>query len=110
MAMRSLRCTGRALLLPVAAILAWGCTVGPNYKRPAVTVPQAYRGQPADGTGGDSSSLGDQRWREVFEDETLQTLIGTALQQNYDLRIAATRILEAQAQLGITRADQRPTV
>ena len=46
----------------------------------------------------------------VFQDEELQKLIRTALEQNYDVRIAATRILQAQAQVGITRADQFPQV
>ena len=55
-------------------------------------------------------SFGDQKWWEVFQDPQLQELIRTALKQNYDVRIAATRILEAQAQLGITRADQLPTI
>jgi multidrug efflux system outer membrane protein len=55
-------------------------------------------------------SFGDQKWWEVFQDPELQELIRTALEQNYDVRIAATRILEAQAQLGITRADQLPTI
>src|SRR5882724_2979185 len=57
-----------------------------------------------------AESLGDQKWWEVFQDKQLQDLIHTALQQNYDVRIAATRILQAQAQLGITRADQLPTI
>ena len=57
-----------------------------------------------------AESLGDQKWWEVFQDKQLQDLIHTALQQNYDVRIAATRILEAQAQVGITRADQLPTI
>jgi len=55
-------------------------------------------------------SIGDQKWWEVFQDPQLQDLIRTALKQNYDVQIAATRILEAQAQLGITRADQLPTI
>ena len=46
----------------------------------------------------------------MFQDPQLQELIRTALKQNYDVRIAAARILEAQAQLGITRADQLPTI
>jgi len=46
-----------------------------------------------------------KKWWEVFQDRQLQDLIHTALQQNYDVRIAATRILQAQAQVGITRAD-----
>jgi outer membrane protein, multidrug efflux system len=55
-------------------------------------------------------SFGDQKWWEVFQDPELQQLIRTALNNNYDVRIAATRILEAQAQLGVTRADQLPTI
>jgi multidrug efflux system outer membrane protein len=54
--------------------------------------------------------LGDQKWWEVFQDKQLQDLIHTALQQNYDVRIAATRIVEARAQVGIARADQLPTI
>jgi multidrug efflux system outer membrane protein len=57
-----------------------------------------------------AESLGDQKWWEVFQDKQLQDLVHTALQQNYDVRIAATRILEARAQVGITRADQLPSV
>jgi multidrug efflux system outer membrane protein len=57
-----------------------------------------------------AESLGEQKWWEVFQDQQLQDLIRTALQQNYDVRIAATRILEAHAQVGITRADQLPTI
>jgi multidrug efflux system outer membrane protein len=58
----------------------------------------------------DRASFGDQKWWEAFQDETLQLLIRTALKRNYDVRIAAARILQAGAQLGITRADQFPTV
>src|SRR5207248_6709923 len=76
-----------------------------------VAVPDAYRGLPSDQLAKtDTTSFGDQKWWEVFQDETLKNLIRTALQQNYDLRIAAVRILEARAQLGITRADQFPAV
>jgi multidrug efflux system outer membrane protein len=72
-------------------------------------------GQQAGGAAGQpaqpaAQSFGDQKWWEVFQDAQLQQLVRTALQQNYDVRIAATRILEAQALLGITRADQLPTV
>jgi multidrug efflux system outer membrane protein len=96
--------------LVVIVVLAGGCTVGPNYKRPVVAVPQDYRGLPDDQAGHpDPVSFADQKWWEVFQDETLQELIRSALQQNYDVRIAAVRILEVRAQLGITRADQVPT-
>jgi len=98
----------RALLLLLGALLTAGCAAGPNYKRPKVDVPAVYRGSAADQSN--DSSLGDQKWPEVFPDEELQGLIRTALRQNYDVRIAAARILQAQAQLGITRADQLPSV
>jgi multidrug efflux system outer membrane protein len=100
--------TAVALLL---AFSASGCTVGPNYKRPNVDAPSTYRGSPAGDAPGDATpALGDEKWWTVFQDEELQNLIRVALQQNYDLRIAATRVLQAQAQLGITRADQFPTL
>jgi len=93
------------------ALLTSSCTVGPNYKKPTATVPVTYRGLAPEETGKtESASIGDQKWWEVFQDEQLRSLIRTALQQNYDVRIAGARILEAQAQLGITRADQFPSV
>jgi outer membrane protein, multidrug efflux system len=99
------------LALLCAALVLSGCTMGPNYRRPTVAVPPTYRGLAPDGTAQtETATLGDQGWWDIFQDEQLRTLIRTALQQNYDLRIAASRILEAKAQLGITRADQFPTV
>jgi multidrug efflux system outer membrane protein len=93
------------------AMLSGGCTVGPNYKKPTATVPGTYRGlTPEEAAKTETASMGDQKWWEVFQDEQLRSLIRTALQQNYDVRIAGARILEAQAQLGITRADQFPSV
>src|SRR5271157_3541920 len=82
--------------------------------QPANNSPQ-QGAQPADkapqqASAFSESSFGDQKWWEIFQDPQLQQLIRTALQNNYDVRIAATRILEAQAQLGITRADQLPTL
>jgi multidrug efflux system outer membrane protein len=104
----------------------WACSVGPNYKRPAVNVPANYRGtleseppatqpaapsvNPSNAGGAAVSSLGDEKWWEVFQDQELQGLIRTALKNNYDVRIAATRVLQAQAQLGIIRADQYPSL
>src|SRR5207245_3497941 len=88
-----------------------GCAVGPNYKKPAVPVPPEYRGVPPDQAGKTGvASFADQKWWDAFQDEVLRDLIRTALTQNYDVRIAAERILEARAQLGITRADQLPSV
>jgi multidrug efflux system outer membrane protein len=101
----------RLIAVSLVVLLLSGCAVGPNYKRPSVDVPGAYRGAPPQqATPSAPESLADLKWWEVFQDKQLQDLIHTALQQNYDVRIAATRILEAQAQVGITRADQLPTV
>jgi len=99
------------LLLGIVLGCACGCAVGPSYKRPTVNVPPAYRGlTPEEAAKGDARLLADEKWWEVFQDEQLKELVKTALQQNYDVRIAATRILQAQAQLGITRADQFPSI
>ena len=88
-----------------------GCTVGPNYKRPAYPTPPALRG--ADGssvTGNPQNSLGDEQWSQVFREPELQGLIRTALTNNYDVRIAAQRVLEQQAQVKITRSQQFPQI
>src|SRR5260370_6224115 len=76
-----------------------------------VSAPTTYRGlTEAEAANPAPAALGDQKWWEVFQDQQLQQLIRTALQQNYDARISAARVLEAQAQLGITRANQFPSV
>ena len=93
------------------AAVSSSCTVGPNYNKPLVVEPTVYRGEAAElSAKPDVASFGDQKWWDVFQDEALQTLIRAALEQNYDVRIAATRILEARALLGIAQADQLPEV
>jgi outer membrane protein, multidrug efflux system len=101
----------RATVLLASMTGACGCTVGPNYKRPKVDTPAVYRGlTPEEAAKGETKSFAEEKWWDVFQDEQLKELIKTALQQNYDLRRAGRRILEAQASLGITRADQFPTI
>jgi multidrug efflux system outer membrane protein len=95
------------LMLAFALVLT-GCTLHPKYTRPATDIPGIYRGESSQDA--QATAFGDEKWSEVFHDQELQGLIRTALQQNYDVRIAASRIIQAQAQLGITRADQFPTV
>jgi outer membrane protein, multidrug efflux system len=97
----------KVLLLTIGTLLA-GCAVGPNYKRPAVNVPTDYRAaMPAQ--SGPAASLGNEKWWDVYQDPVLTQLIRTAIEQNYDVRIAATRVIEAQDQLGIVRANQFPS-
>jgi multidrug efflux system outer membrane protein len=91
--------------LAVTAFLLAGCAVGPNYKRPAVAMPDRYRGAAAG-----ASSLADKKWSELFQDDALKQLIEMALQQNFDLGIASERVLEARAQFRIQRADEFPNL
>lgn len=93
-----------AALLPL--VLA-GCAVGPNYQRPPVTAPNETRGQvgPAE-----AASLADAPWWEIFQDETLKSLIDEALRNGYDIRIAAARVEEARANAGIARSEFFPQI
>jgi multidrug efflux system outer membrane protein len=99
-----------AALFTAAALLGLtGCMVGPNYHRPKLDVPVTYRGSTAGSTPQTASaSLGEEKWWTVFKDEELQKLIRTALDQNYNVRIAASRVLQAQAQVTATRSFQFP--
>jgi outer membrane protein, multidrug efflux system len=98
-----------ALLL--VTFLTSGCAVGPNYKKPTVNTPTVYRGlTPEEAANGAAKSFAEEKWWDVFQDEQLKELIKTALQQNYDLRRAGARILQARAALGITRSNQFPTI
>ena len=90
------------LLLP--AMLA-ACAVGPDYQAPQIEPGENFV-QPAEG----GESIANLPWWELFQDPVLQQLIQTALEQNKDLAIAASRIVEAQAILGITRSEYFPTV
>jgi multidrug efflux system outer membrane protein len=93
------------------ASLLMGCSVGPRYERPVVVMPAAFRGsERPDGTPVSAASVADQHWWELFADPTLRALIRTALEQSYDLRIAGARVLEAEAQLGVTGAARLPTL
>jgi len=95
--------------IAAAALFTAACAVGPDYKRPKLAVPAAFRApEPLPQT--DTASLADAKWFEVFRDEKLQELIRAALAQNYDLRDAAARVEQARANLGVTRSDQFPQV
>lgn len=101
-------------ILSLALLATSACSFGPKYHRPDVAAPAVFRGA-ADATSdtsvvANSESLGDAQWFTVFQDEELQKLIREALQNNFDVQIAASRVAQAQAQLGVTRADQFPTI
>ena len=93
------------------SLLLSGCMMGPNYKRPAVQTPTAFRdlsnNQQAQAQ---AASYADLPWWQVFQDPQLQELIRTALKQNYDLQIATERINAARAQVAVTRSSLFPQV
>src|SRR5229473_7112040 len=93
-----------------SALLA-GCSVGPNYHRPAGQTPTAFR-EPAENpqVQAQAVSYADLPWWQVFQDPQLQELIRTAIKQNYDLQLATERINAARAQLAITRSNLFPQV
>jgi multidrug efflux system outer membrane protein len=84
-----------------------GCAVGPNYKRPAVNVPADFRS--AEGQA-QQASIADLPWWEVFKDERLRDLIQTALANNYDLRIAITRVEQSRQIAAQARAQYFPFI
>ncbi|MFZ2087416.1 MAG: efflux transporter outer membrane subunit, partial [Desulfobaccales bacterium] len=91
--------------------LLWGCKVGPNYQRPSYPTPETFRGQGPDiPTQPAGASFGDLRWFEVFKDPKLQELIAIALKENYDVQIAAQRVLAAREQVTIQRSFLFPAL
>ncbi len=84
----------------VLFIFLAGCAVGPNYKRPAVNAPADFRSASEHTT----NSLADLPWWQMFQDNNLQDLIRTALTNSYDLRIAISRVEQANAILVQNRA------
>lgn len=129
-----------SLFVSISALgcAALGCTVGPNYQRPVVEAPASYRtpdpreptpgaaatprdtNAPASPAAGsvpadpaatpNAASLGDRPLTQVFTDPALQQLIATAVANNYDMQLAANRVLAAEAQLGVARTAALPLV
>lgn len=96
----------RNLMLAIMlALMGTGCTLGPDYVRPGLDVPSAWRVE-----AGESKALADTAWWAQFNDPVLDGLIDTALKENKDLLIAAKRVEEFEARYGIVRADLFPQV
>lgn len=96
--------------LPLWIFLLWcvfGCALGPNYTRPVVKTPEDFRSAMAPA---DQSSLADLPWWQIFKDGTLQRLIAEALQNNYDLRVAVTRVEQARQIAAQARGQFFPQV
>jgi len=98
----------RPLLLTLITLTAAGCALGPRYQRPDAALPDGFRGAPAATPSTDS--LADLRWSALFEDPALTALVTTALEQNFDVRIAAERVQQARAVYRIRRSDRFPAI
>ena len=93
-------------LLPACLLAA--CAVGPNYQRPEMDLPESWPAK-QDDTAHKASEASEQWWH-MYADATLDQLEDEALAHNSDIQVAAARVLEVRAQLGITEADQYPIV
>ena len=97
--------------LSLGSLALAGCNVDPKYSRPQTPVTPAFRGPDNTDISTDpTSSIADRKWAEVFHQPELDTLIATALANNYDLRVAADRVLEQQQQVRITHSQEFPQI
>jgi len=94
-------------ILMLSSLSAAACTLGPDYERPVVTPPAAYRGVLGPE---EAASVADLPWVERFGDPELQALIGQAINENLDLRLALARIDEFRARAAAAKADLGPTL
>jgi outer membrane protein, multidrug efflux system len=91
--------------------LVFSCTVGPNYHRPEVGSPEAYRRAASDpNASSTTNSFGDLDWWDVYDDPQLKAYINEALTNSYDIKIAAARVLEAEASAQIVRSQFFPSI
>lgn len=96
----------RSITAVAALLVLTGCSMTPDYQRPALPVPEAW----PDDMQSTATAGKPVDWASFFPDERLRALIKLALEHNRDLRIATARVAEAQALYGIQRADRLPTV
>ena len=93
----------------IAPLVAGGCAArGPNYQRPTVTPPAAFRG--ATVTAEQATSIADLPWFEMFREPELLALVREALDHNLDLRAAIARVEEFRGRAALAGADLKPSV
>ena len=102
----------RLLALMLLPLTLAACTLAPEYVRPDAPVPAAWPAGPAyrDGAAQPSPAVAEIPWQEYFADPQLRQVIGLALENNRDLRVAALNIERSRAQYRIRRADLFPQV
>ena len=97
----------------VIAALLGGCSLMPDYERPAAPIAATWPSGPSyrpEKTGADATPMADIVWREFFTDARLRQVIELALANNRDLRVSALNIERARAEYGIQRAALLPTI
>lgn len=105
--MPSLSALAAAVLLAALA----GCAVGPDYQRPTVDTPTAFRLAATDTNApSGATSFAELGWWEAFNDPQLTTYIAEALTNSWDIKAAAARVLQAEAVAQVTRSQFMPTV
>ncbi len=95
----------RSAAIAAAAATLSACAIGPDYERPEIVMPERFVGASLE-----EQSIGDLGWWELFHDPVLLELINTALENNRDLQVAAARVAEARARVGVVRGDQFPEI
>ena len=103
--MKNFRAKKELLIIFAVSLFISSCMVGPNFSRPQVELPGKFRFSEES-----SKEIVNLKWWELFNDPLLQTLVNTALDENKDVRIAISRIEQARAVLGFTRADMFPFI
>ncbi len=100
--MKQIKISIKILLIVFVLIGANSCKVGPNFQKTSVKAPDNYRFSVS------NDSVTDLKWQDIYKDPTLVELINSALLNNFDARIAASRIMESRYYLGYTKAGQYP--
>lgn len=101
------------LLLATACLALAGCNMAPKHVRPPLPVPVETPEGPAyqnGGNAGDAAAFADTAWNDFFTDPRLRDVIGIALTNNRDLRLALANVEQARAQYRVQRADIFPTL
>jgi multidrug efflux system outer membrane protein len=87
----------------VVLLTLGGCMVGPDYRRPSIDTPNAFRFEDKE-----AKEVVNTDWWQQFQDPVLNDLIGVALAENKDVKIAAARVEEFLGRLGTTRSQLFP--
>ncbi len=93
------------VVLLFMSLMISGCMLGPDFQKPDLSPPETFRFAESTAEMAEAVNL---KWWELFSDPILASLVHTALQNNLDVRLAVSRIEEARATLGFTKADLYP--